>query len=592
MKKSVVSIICIILTFHQLAFAADFRFSPRPNKAHLIQWRTWSQESLQEAKKMNRPILLSLSAVWCHWCHVMDETTYSDPAVIAFINKNFIPVRVDADRRPDIDNLYNQGGWPSTVVLTPEGEVMQGGTYILPDEMLPWLSKTVHIFKEGKQQRNETSEERGKASPQGTKGISPDGTELLEIIGLIKSSFDDKYGGFGTWQKFPNPDAIDLLLAEYLKKRDPDLKAIIARTLDHMAAGEIYDAVEGGFFRYATRPDWSGPHYEKMLDTNAGLIRNYASAYMVLGESTYRKIMLGDMHYVMTTLFDRKAGVFYGSQDAGEEYYKEKQRKGLKPPAVDKTVYADSNARMITALLAAYDATGNREYLRVSRKTAAFIARKLYTAKDGVYHYYLGRERHTSGLLSDNVLFGLALIDLYNATGERNYIRLADAIAHLVIDRFYDHKKRQFILSPGTTLVTPSATSALLDAHTTIANYRAAILLSRLYHYQKNEGLKKIVDDTLAGFTDTTATFSFSSTLRYSPAVGPWRAGCNHPHSREQQTEQLFDKIEYGLYSGKGDENLLTQTGQGPDQGRRLCPGRGDVSLRREEMLSPDYSLR
>ena len=115
-----VSVYCLIFLIlgANLASADDFRFSPRPNKANLIQWRSWGQDAFDESKTTDKLIVLSISAVWCHWCHVMDETTYSDSAVITYINQNFIPVRVDADMRPDIDALYNQGGWPSTVILT------------------------------------------------------------------------------------------------------------------------------------------------------------------------------------------------------------------------------------------------------------------------------------------------------------------------------------------------------------------------------------------------------------------------------------------------------------------------------------------
>src|SRR5512139_887628 len=139
LKKILTYSICLILLLESLAFAEEFRFSPRTNKAHLIRWRSWSLEMFDEAQKKHKLILLSISAVWCHWCHIMDETTYSNLELIDFINDNFIPVRVDADMRPDIDSLYNQGGWPSTTILTPQGEVISGGTYIPPEEMLARL---------------------------------------------------------------------------------------------------------------------------------------------------------------------------------------------------------------------------------------------------------------------------------------------------------------------------------------------------------------------------------------------------------------------------------------------------------------------
>ncbi len=516
MKKSLhkllIMVICIFFAFQNIAFASDFRFSPRTNKAHLIQWRPWTGESLEEAKKMNKPILLSLSAVWCHWCHVMDETTYSDLKVIAFINDNFIPVRVDADRRPDIDSLYNQGGWPSTLILTPEGDIIAGGTYLPPDAMLSLLSESVAAFSQEKKQERKSSDEKISTS-QEPAGSAPSEEDILRIMQIIKSSHDNKYGGFGSQQKFPNPDVIDFLLAEYVRKRNPELKAIITATLDNMSRGEIYDSVEGGFFRYATKPDWSEPHYEKMLDVNAGLIKNFARAFMIMRSRSYRLVMLENLNYVLANLFDKKTGIFYGSQDADEHYYKSKNRKRLKPPFVDKTVYTDSNAQMITALLAVYQATGNREYLKISRKAADFIATTIYTEKDGAYHYYTGKSKQISGLLSDNVLFGLALIDLYNATGEKKYMRLADSLGHFIIDSLYDPSNRRFRLSSGTMPLPPSDGSQLLDANTAVANYRAVILLSRLYHYRENEKFKESIDATVASFKNSYGRFAPSGAL-------------------------------------------------------------------------------
>jgi uncharacterized protein YyaL (SSP411 family) len=145
---------------------------------------------------------------------------------------------------------------------------------------------------------------------------------------------------------------------------------MVTLTLDNMAGGEIYDSVEGGFFRYSTKPDWSVPHYEKMLIDNAGIVRNYADAYMLLNETSYKKIIKGSIDYVKKNLMNTKTGQFYGSQDADEEYYKKKNRKGLTPPYIDKTTYTDSSARMISALVSAYLATGTKDYIVSANRSA------------------------------------------------------------------------------------------------------------------------------------------------------------------------------------------------------------------------------
>src|SRR2546429_1567181 len=120
---------------------SKFLFSPRPNRADEIRWREWGEDAFREAKETGKPVLLSLSAVWCHWCHVMDETSYSDEGVISFINEHFIPVRVDNDQRPDVNARYNMGGWPTTAFLTPDGEILAGATYVPPDQMKDLLPK-------------------------------------------------------------------------------------------------------------------------------------------------------------------------------------------------------------------------------------------------------------------------------------------------------------------------------------------------------------------------------------------------------------------------------------------------------------------
>src|SRR4030042_816345 len=131
---------------------ARFHFSPRPNRAHEIHWRHWGPQAFQDAQAQDKPILLSLSAVWCHWCHVMDETSYSDPDVISYINEHYVPVRVDNDQRPDVNARYNMGGWPTTAFLTPDGEPLAGGTYIPPEAMREHLPRIAGESASGREE--------------------------------------------------------------------------------------------------------------------------------------------------------------------------------------------------------------------------------------------------------------------------------------------------------------------------------------------------------------------------------------------------------------------------------------------------------
>ncbi len=256
-----------------------FHFSPRPNRAHEIDWREWGSDAFQAAQAEDKPILLGISAVWCHWCHVMDETSYSDDDVIQLINDRFVPIRVDNDQRPNVNARYNMGGWPTTAFLTPEGEVLAGMTYSPPEQFRQALKQISGYYLEKKeeigQKVTEAAERRRSALDQmGGRG------ELSErIIDGVLSAIDDVYdpvhGGFGNEQKFPHTESVDLLLYTHLRRDNPDLLHMARKTLERMASGGIFDDVWGGFYRYSTNRDWSVPHFEKMLEDNANLLRNY-----------------------------------------------------------------------------------------------------------------------------------------------------------------------------------------------------------------------------------------------------------------------------------------------------------------------------
>ena len=484
MRRFLSALFCVVFIYSQ-ASAADFRFSPHPNKAGLIKWRSWGAAALEEAKKADKPVLLSLSAVWCHWCHVMDETTYSDEDVIRFINENVIPVRVDADMRPDIDALYNQGGWPSTVVLSAGGDILHGGTYIPADQMVPWLSRSLALYNERAGSTGKHGNEKKERVPEGGI-VFAERLDIARTVRFLKSEFDDRYGGFSGPQKFPNPDAINFLLSEFVRNGDVEAKAIVEKTLDKMADGGIHDKAGGGFFRYATRRDWSVPHYEKMLDLNARIARNYAFAYQVIKKPLYRQIANETIEYAVKTLLDRSRGMFYGSQDADERYYTSPRRSGLRPPNVDAVFYAGPNAGMISALVAVSGATGRADYLKYAVRTADFMLQNLYSPEDGVSRFYRSGEKGLKGLLEDNALLGMALLDLYNASGDKKYLAAAQQVGRLIAGRFFDRDSNRFSLFLDTTPVRPAEPGMLMEYNARVADLHAVELLMRLFRQDGN----------------------------------------------------------------------------------------------------------
>jgi uncharacterized protein YyaL (SSP411 family) len=327
---------------------SEFHFSPRPNRAHEIKWRGWSEEAFAEAGKLDRPILLSISAVWCHWCHVMDETTYSNSGVIDLINREYVPIRVDNDVRPDINQRYNMGGWPTTAFLTSSGDILTGATYLPADQMADALARVAAYYQaNGPEIANRVLEGRKRAGSGVARsaGTLADGI-VDEVVEAVKNAYDPEYGGFGSAPKFPQTDAVLLLLEQAQLDADPELRAMATHTLEMMAAGGTYDHVEGGFFRYSTTQDWSVPHFEKMLEDHAGLVNALALAglHEALDTTT---------HYLDRVLRDPVTGLYAGSQDADEHYYALDAggRAQAHAPYVDRRVYTSWNAALAIAYL-------------------------------------------------------------------------------------------------------------------------------------------------------------------------------------------------------------------------------------------------
>src|SRR5579872_6082077 len=337
------------------------RFSPRPNRAAEIGWMEWGPEAFRLARETDRPILLGISAVWCHWCHVMDETTYSDQRVIDLIRERYVPVRVDNDRRPDVNARYNMGGWPTTAFLSPDGDILTGATYIPPDDFADVLERVASAWKEDRGEiERRLSERRGPRHLPERRDGSLDENAIVQITNAIVANYDETYGGFGSEPKFPQADVLQFLLQLYRRDRaegktDERLYKILARTALAMARGGMYDHVEGGFFRYSTTRDWSIPHFEKMAEDHASLIRFYADLYRVSGNEQFAQTLRSALRWLRAVLRNSGSPLFGGSQDADEAYFALPldERRAREAPFVDRTVYTNWNAGLCSALVAA-----------------------------------------------------------------------------------------------------------------------------------------------------------------------------------------------------------------------------------------------
>jgi uncharacterized protein len=299
-----------------------------------VEWHEWGTEAFARAAGEDKPILLDIGAVWCHWCHVMDRESYEDPHLAEVINENFIAVKVDRDERPDVDTRYQaavaaisgQNGWPLTAVLTPQGQPFFGGTYFPREERYGRpgfervLRSMVDAWKTRRAEVLESADSVVAAIEYNENFAGRAGNLGMEIVDQMVASalekFDRHYGGFGSQPKFGHPSAIDLLLDVAGRTGNDAAREAAVVTLEKMARGGVYDQLGGGFHRYSVDERWVVPHFEKMLYDNAELLKNYVHAFQSYVDPEFARVARDIIRWMDTSLTDRERGGFYASQDA------------------------------------------------------------------------------------------------------------------------------------------------------------------------------------------------------------------------------------------------------------------------------------
>src|SRR3954469_17483506 len=298
-----------------------------------VQWHPWSEAAFARAQAENKPILLDIGAVWCHWCHVMDRESYEDPEMAAIINQHYVAVKVDRDERPDVDARYQaaisaisgQGGWPLTGFLTSDGRPYFGGTYFPRDDRYgrPGFGRVLLTMAQvWKDRRDEALESAASVMEaiEHNESFSARGELSLALVdtiaGSILSQFDPRNGGFGSQPKFPHPAALDLLLEIAMNRDNEPARDAFITTLEKMAQGGVYDQLAGGFHRYSVDERWVVPHFEKMLYDNSELLKNYVHAYQATESEFFAEIARDIIRWIDEWLSDRERGGFYASQDA------------------------------------------------------------------------------------------------------------------------------------------------------------------------------------------------------------------------------------------------------------------------------------
>ena len=394
-----------------------------------VEWRAWGPDAFAEASDTETPILLSLSATWCGACHEMDARTYSEPRIAANINDSFVPIRVDVDRNPRVRERYNMGGFPTTAFLTPTGELLTGATYLGPDGMRSIVDRIRQVF-----------EEKGTDAGRVPRAVADEPTPADDldprieehIAGQLTEQFDPHHGGWGTDAKFPLPRTIEFAL-----KREPQQAR---QTLDAIAQ-HLYDTVDGGFFRFATERDWSDVRHEKVLETNAALIRAFANGYLYTGEEAYREPAGATIDYLTDTLWTGVA--VGGSQGPGQgaAYYSgdADERADQPSPRTDLTVFAGGNALAADALLTYYAYTDDDHAREYAERILAAVESDLIDTDSGVVtHYRTDDAVGETDLLEDVARVVTAWSTARQVLGDNDYTAVATAVADNALETLGD----------------------------------------------------------------------------------------------------------------------------------------------------------
>ena len=300
-----------------------------------VNWYPWNEEAFAVAKKEDKPIFLSIGYSTCHWCHVMEHESFSDKEVADILNKDFISVKVDREERPDIDQVYmsvtqaltGSGGWPMTIIMTPEKKPFYAGTYFPKNRrwgrpgLMELLPKIAELWHSERQKINDSADritQHVAGLNAGRSGPNLDRQILDQAQAFLVRAYDSEHGGFGQSPKFPTPHQLSFLLRRYHHTQNQQTLAMVEKTLTRMRQGGIYDQLGFGFHRYSTDAQWLVPHFEKMLYDQALLIMAYTEAYQATGKAFYANVAEEIITYILRDMTSSEGG-FFSAEDADSE---------------------------------------------------------------------------------------------------------------------------------------------------------------------------------------------------------------------------------------------------------------------------------
>ncbi len=458
------------------------------NSQPAINWQPWSDAIFAQAKRESKFVILDLEAVWCHWCHVMEQKTYHDPAVVKLMQQKYIAVRVDQDANPDISNRYEDYGWPATIVFAADGsEIVKRRGFIQPQVMANLLQAIIDDPSPG---------------PSIAKQVTPiigtttqfNASQRQQFIDDINRGYDTKLGGWGDVHKFILAPNVEYALIR-AKAGDKAFEHKARETLD--ASLGLIDPVWGGVYQYSDRGRWDSPHFEKIMSIQADDLRLYSIAAVQFNEARYLKAARDIERYLMNFLTSPE-GAFYTSQDAdvntkidGHVFYAldDKARRALGMPKIDKNSYARENGWVITGLLALYDATGDKAILQRALRAAEWVEQSRQLPDGGFSH---GAKDRAGPYLGDSLAMAEAYLALYTSTGDRMWLAKSQATLGFI--------EKHFMLDAGfaTAVVKKDSQGVFQQAvKQSEENISIARLANRLFHYTGDSTYQKIAEHAM-----------------------------------------------------------------------------------------------
>lgn len=481
-----------------------------------VRWSEWDDAAFARAQAEDKPVVLDLMTPWSQGCRVMDADVYGDPVVAEALNRDYVAVRVDAERRPDIGDRYQLGGWPTTGFLTPGGLLMGGATILDVDQMRKLLAQLKAGYAANKEKIAEEivrrDEKIREALQPPSAGVAALSIEVFrKTVRGIVATHDALHGGFGEAPKQPLPASLRVVLQAFHETRGADFATVLVKTLDAMADRGMYDAAAGGFFHYATNAVWSAARTEKLCEVNARLAGLYLDAALVTGRERWLRRALHALEWARRTLLDPERGVFFGSQAGDDEYYGA-AKPGRTPPPVDRTIFTTSSAAMASAFLRAAEVTGDPAWAGPALRGLEWLRR--HGVRDGaVAHYHDGTAR-VFHLARDPIALALAELDAHGHTGEARLLEDAEARMEDLLRRFWSDAAGGLV---DRAVDAPAQGDLVIPRRSMAETALAAEAFARLWrltgrdrHRRSSEKLLQSFPDLLDGYGHESAEYALA----------------------------------------------------------------------------------